>query len=290
MKKILYVVLLLSGFAGKGQNINSAKTMHDYLLTTIGGIENGEHAMDIIRFETGILNLSEGIAYDYVYRKLYKDISYVIGGFVDARLKDISILVQSKNSQGEWETIEKANKNTNDPNLNIGDYETLSFVPKQDDTYRVLIGGKSENEKTARYGLMFCRVIAGSDAPAAGKLTNSNKPQNTFYSVDTRRTCEWDNNKKEFFNCNTQGEKSIFELNSDETIISHTTNTMKSQYYIREKTFENNANTITYVTKSDVGLDRNFVMDEGKNYIHIVMEQDSKVYAVSFHILTTWKE
>lgn len=291
MKKVLCILLLFAGFAGHGQSINSVQAIHDYLLTEIRKLEDGESKMDVLRYETGILSLSEGFSYEYVERKLYKNTPYVIGGFVDSRVKDIVIILQSKNSKGEWETIEKVNKNTNDPNNRaIGDFEVLPFIPKQDDLYRILIRGKSENEKTARYGLMFCRVNAGSGTPATGNMNNSGTSQSTFYSIDTRRTCDWDANKKTFVNCNTQNEKSMFELNADKTIITHTTNTMKSQYYIREKSFDSKDNTTTYITRSDSGLSRTFIMDESKEYIYVLVTQNNQTYTIFFHILSTWKE
>ncbi len=110
MKKII-IVLLLSSIHAWGQNQNSVRTMHDYLQTILKGLEEGDKPnIDIVRYDTGILSVDDGVLFDYVERKLFKGNVYVLGAFVDKRLSNIAIILQAKNSKGEWEKIKSEDK------------------------------------------------------------------------------------------------------------------------------------------------------------------------------------
>ena len=52
-----------------------------------------------------------------------------------------------------------------------------------------------------------------------------------FISCDQRTYCKWNDNTHEYQDCSTWEDNSMFEINEDVTMFTHTTSNMKSSYY-----------------------------------------------------------
>ena len=54
-----------------------------------------------------------------------------------------------------------------------------------------------------------------------------------FISCDQRTYCKWNDDTPKYDECETWEDNSMFEINEDVTMFTHTTSNMKSSYYIR---------------------------------------------------------
>ncbi len=165
----------------------------------------------------------------------------------------------------------------------------MAFKPEKDDIYRILIGGKSDGEKTARYGIFVGLANVTSDESSNTSSTPAKTPAGkTVYSVDTREDCNWDG--KKFVDCSTKEDKSLFEMNAAETVFVHTTSTMKTSYYVREKEYDSAKKQSTYQMRSDSGNEYTFIVNPDNKSISVVGKDKDKVFGVFFRVKTQWTE
>ncbi len=103
------------------------------------------------------------------------------------------------------------------------------------------------------------------------------------FSSAHQEWCIWLEESSEFGNCSRWEESSLFVMNKDETMFTHTIESKKSTYYVisREHNIENDV--WTYDVKSDVGNKYLYVFDLNNNVIKAVSVIDDKtILAVYF--------
>ena len=58
------------------------------------------------------------------------------------------------------------------------------------------------------------------------------------FSCYHREYCTWDDEKEEFVDCHGYDEASLFVMNESETMFTHTTEDIKSTYYVKEREYD----------------------------------------------------
>lgn len=107
-------------------------------------------------------------------------------------------------------------------------------------------------------------------------------------SCDARETCDWDVETDETTNCTEIEESSLFVLNEDETMFIHTTETMKSAYYIKDKEQREGTTTWVFDVVSDVGNKYLFLVDLKEEKMQIASKSSEEFYLISFNIKHMW--
>src|SRR5450432_238602 len=99
---------------------------------------------------------------------------------------------------------------------------------------------------------------------------NNMYAQSTYVSSDSRQSCFWNSTDQKFSECgNVEDFESMFTLNDAETMFVHTTKTMKSSYYVKNKTYLADTDAYSYDVMSDVGNKYQFIL--GKNSSNFVI-------------------
>lgn len=113
-----------------------------------------------------------------------------------------------------------------------------------------------------------------------------------FVSCTHRDFYNWDNNTETFVFVDDAGydESSLFEINEAETMFTHTTPTMTSAYYIREKEYDEDLNVYTYSVKSDVGNSYTYFFDIKNEQVRALVDNDDETYMVVFSVKKIWIE
>jgi hypothetical protein len=108
-------------------------------------------------------------------------------------------------------------------------------------------------------------------------FTSTNVTAQTFYSCTEKVYCYYNDETEEFDNCDEYiEESSLFEVNETMTVFIHTTESMKSTYYVRS-TETLDSGLIIYHVISDVGNEYSYVFDDEYDEIRclIVFSDDS---------------
>lgn len=112
--------------------------------------------------------------------------------------------------------------------------------------------------------------------------------QSNFYSCSTREYCDWDSVSATFVNCQPKDESSLFKLNADQTIFEHTTEDLKSAYYVSKHEHDSVNDVEIYDVTSDVGNIYTFIVDTVYSEIRILGTSGADIYMLRFHIKSTW--
>lgn len=104
-------------------------------------------------------------------------------------------------------------------------------------------------------------------------LFSTNLISQVSVSCDYIEVCLWNSYTKSFADCAGEKEKSLFEVNQNETIIVHTVEDMTSAYYIKESSFDEYYKTTVFEVVSDVGNHYTFFFD-AKNEIVKILRKD----------------
>lgn len=103
-------------------------------------------------------------------------------------------------------------------------------------------------------------------------------------SCNHRTTCLLDD-EGEVVDCMEEDESSLFVFNDDETVITHTTETAKSTYYVQDRDYDESDGSFTYYVTSDTGKDYLFfVFPEDKSILVIFVDSDDDAWAVFFDV------
>ncbi|MGB1247397.1 MAG: hypothetical protein ACPG4Z_00820 [Chitinophagales bacterium] len=92
------------------------------------------------------------------------------------------------------------------------------------------------------------------------------------FSCEYREYCYWNDRTEEFEDCEGYEESSLFVMNEDETMFTHTIESMKSAYYVSESEWDEETNIFTYTVISDVGND----------YIYMFSPDDYEIGALFY--------
>mgnify|MGYP001209334983 CR=1 FL=1 len=106
------------------------------------------------------------------------------------------------------------------------------------------------------------------------------------FSCYYRETCEWNNQKKTFDNCKGYEESSLFVMNKTETMFTHTTEDMKSTYYVDKKTYDEDNKVWLYTVTSDIGNKYLFAFDpKNKEIRALVLDSNmDQIFLIRFYV------
>ena len=131
--------------------------------------------------------------------------------------------------------------------------------------------------------IIFTATIALAAIPAFA--------QYTYFSCDTREECQWDTTSQQFVDCQKSDENSLFKLNKDKTMFEHTTETLKSAYYVAKYTYDDVNDVDVYDVTSDVGNKYTFIVDDVSSEIRIVgTSKDGSIYMLRMHVKQKWSD
>lgn len=105
------------------------------------------------------------------------------------------------------------------------------------------------------------------------------------FSCTYREYCNWDEKTQKFeTKCDGYEESSLFVMNKNETMFTHTTPEMKSTYYVDKKEYDKENDVYTYDVTSDVGNKYFYIFDVKNKEIRAVFEQDGKTVLLRFYV------
>lgn len=131
--------------------------------------------------------------------------------------------------------------------------------------------------------LLFLFLLVGS--------TTLLQAQTAYFSTDKITYCDWDNDNEEFINCNESAKSTLFKLNDDETMFTHTTESISSSYFVESKEYDKQTDTHSYKVKSDVGNSYTFIVDLKNEKFSIVgVNKSGGVYLLRHHIKRAWTD
>ena len=94
-------------------------------------------------------------------------------------------------------------------------------------------------------------------------------------SCTYREYCEWDDQIKEFeSDCKGYEDVSLFVMNETETLFTHTTETIKSTYFVKEKEYDDVNEVFAYTVTSDVGNEYYYIFDLKHKEVRAVFVND----------------
>lgn len=104
------------------------------------------------------------------------------------------------------------------------------------------------------------------------------------FSCTYREFCYWNAVTEKFGNCKGYEENSLFVMNKNESMFSHTIEEMKSTYYVNSKEFDKKNEVYTYDVTSDVGNKYYFIFDPKNKEVRAVFEHDGKTVLLRFTV------
>jgi hypothetical protein len=106
----------------------------------------------------------------------------------------------------------------------------------------------------------------------------------TSFSCTAREYCIWDEYSKEFVDCERYAENSLFVVNANETIITHTIDDMQSSYYVTSREYDEKKDVWSYYVTSDVGNKYLYVFDPKNKQIRTLLSKDDKTILLIFRV------
>ena len=111
-----------------------------------------------------------------------------------------------------------------------------------------------------------------------------------YFSCHYREYCDWDSRQERFVNCQGYDENSIFEMNMEQTMFVHTTETIKSAYYISSKEYDERNNVFSYMVRSDVGNKYLYIFDLENKQIRVLITKNNEIRMLRFYVKSMWKD
>ena len=97
----------------------------------------------------------------------------------------------------------------------------------------------------------------------------------TSFSCDLKEYCDWNEVTEVWeYDCDPFEYNCLFEMNKDETMFVHTTPTMKSTYYVKDK-LSSEDNQFTYNVVSDAGNEYYYIFDVKNEEIKAITEDEN---------------
>ncbi len=104
------------------------------------------------------------------------------------------------------------------------------------------------------------------------------------YSCTYQQVCNWNEDIEEFENCEGHEENSLFKMNSDETMFTHTTEEMQSTYYVNSSEYDSENDVYTYTVSSDAGNEYFYIFDIKNKEIRVVLKQEERTLLLTFTV------
>ena len=96
----------------------------------------------------------------------------------------------------------------------------------------------------------------------------------TSFSCTYREYCTWNKRTETFDKCRGYEESSLFVMNKDETMFTHTIESMKSTYYVTSREYDAKKEVWSYTVTSDVGNKYLYVFDPKNREIRALFYDD----------------
>lgn len=106
----------------------------------------------------------------------------------------------------------------------------------------------------------------------------------TSFSCYYREYCAWNESTETFDECEGYDEASLFVMNSDETMFTHTIETMKSTYYVTSKEYDEELEVWAYDVTSDAGNEYFYVFDPKNKEIRVLYLRDGETTMIRFYV------
>lgn len=115
-------------------------------------------------------------------------------------------------------------------------------------------------------------------------MTFTAKAQVSF-SCYHREYCDWNDALEEFeSDCRGYDEASLFVMNEDETMFTHTTENIKSTYYVKEREYDAKNDVYTYDVVSDAGNKYYYIFDPKNKEIRVLADADDYNTMIRFYV------
>ena len=111
-----------------------------------------------------------------------------------------------------------------------------------------------------------------------------------YFSCDQREECDWDGETEEFVNCEKWEDYTMFKLNADASMFTHTTDKLKSVYYVESNSYDEEYDVYTYDVVSDVGNKYYWIIDLKNDEIRLLPTDKDVIYLVRFYVKKSWVE
>lgn len=114
--------------------------------------------------------------------------------------------------------------------------------------------------------------------------------QQVYFSCNYREECDWNNSEETFDNCEKWENYSMFKLNNDASMFTHTTDDMKSVYYVESSEYDEEYDVYTYNVVSDAGNKYYWIIDLTNSEIRLMPLDSDNIYLVRFYIKKSWTD
>ena len=106
------------------------------------------------------------------------------------------------------------------------------------------------------------------------------------FSCYHREYCDWNEATQNYEdNCRGYDEASLFVMNESETMFTHTTENIKSTYYVKEREYDEENDVWTYNVTSDVGNEYYYIFDPNNKEIRVVIvDDDEDITLLRFYV------
>ena len=107
----------------------------------------------------------------------------------------------------------------------------------------------------------------------------------TSYSCTYREYCNWNEKLGDYeTECRGYEESSLFVMNANKTLFTHTTEKMKSTYYVKRTEYREDYNVTLYYVVSDVGNEYVYIFDPDNKEIRCLAEADDYDTMIRFYV------
>ena len=107
----------------------------------------------------------------------------------------------------------------------------------------------------------------------------------TSYSCTYREYCNWNEKLGDYeTECRGYEESSLFVMNANKTLFTHTTEKMKSTYYVKKTEYREDYNVTLYYVVSDVGNEYVYIFDPDNKEIRCLAEADDYDTMIRFYV------
>ncbi len=111
-----------------------------------------------------------------------------------------------------------------------------------------------------------------------------------YFSCNFREECDWNTSEEKFDNCEKWEDFSMFKLNADASMFTHTTDKIKSVYYVESNEYDEEYDVYTYNVVSDAGNKYYWIIDLTNNEIRLMPLGSDNIYLVRFYVKKSWAE
>lgn len=116
----------------------------------------------------------------------------------------------------------------------------------------------------------------------------TNLKAQTSLSCNYRQYCDWNVTTDKFENCKGYEDTSLFVMNEAETMFTHTTETVKTTYFVDSKEYDKVNDVYTYEVTSDTGKNYYYVFDIKGEQVRVVLDEKGKTKLIIFTVKTVF--